>query len=162
MTASVGLKPWEGARPRPRSSEERRPHPWEQKPSTEGKPSPKLLASGSWALSQAAVPRPTPCPTLSEPRLLSSEARSASRGPEEEPRRGHGQPCLAGSAAGWGLGGGPLASREVRTLPAHWGVRGRFPTLFVLAVSLGARVPSEVCLFLKRNFIYFCLCWVFA
>ena len=94
-----------------------------------------------------AAPRLTPRLTPIEPRLLSSEAGSASRGLEEEPCHGHGQPCPAGSAVGWGLGGGSLASWEVRTLPARWGVRGRFPTLFVLAVSLGARVPSEVRLF---------------
>ena len=76
--ASVGLTPGEGAQPRPRSSVESRSQPWKQKPSLEVKPSPKLLAAGSWAPLGPAAPEAPPLP--SEPRLLSSEAGLASEG----------------------------------------------------------------------------------
>ena len=89
-------------------------------------------------------PRPRPC--------RASHASSAVR-PGRPPRAG-GRTVLWPRSAlpSWvscGVGAGRmlLASCEVRTLPARWGVRGRFLPLFMLSVSSGARVPSEVCLF---------------
>lgn len=85
----------------------------EAKPQAPG----RRLLGPSWACSPEAPPLP------SEPRRLSSEAGSASPGLEEEPCHGHGQPCPAGSAAGWGLGAGCLPSVRSGRYP-HAGESG--------------------------------------